>query len=125
MRLSTLAMLTAALMAGCGSDRADRTQRFRNLSQPELAEIHARFDELKRKGAPLNLRSQQIPAVVARLDPVGVTIRGDSAWIHVDGVFDDKVYVFVNGIGESRADKEIILSAGERQPPEVLWRQPR
>src|SRR4249919_3391519 len=122
MRFPVIALLVVVLIAGCDNNRAEKTERVRNLSQPELAEIFARLDELQRKGAPSNLSSQQIPPVVARLKPEGVVIRDNSAWIHIAGVFDDKVYVFVNGLGGAQADGEIVLSPGEREPQEVLWR---
>ncbi|TCZ78325.1 hypothetical protein [Lysobacter sp. N42] len=125
MRLVTAVLLSVALVAGCSNDRAEKTARIRNLSASELAEIHASLDELKRTGAPMNLRSEQVPPAVARLQPDGVMFRGDSAWIHVAGHVDDKVYLFVNGLGESQSEREIVLSAGELEPQQVLWRQSR
>lgn len=124
LRLLAIVLLAMALVS-CGNDRAERTARIRNLSQPELVEIYSRLDELQRQGATMTLTHQQIPSVVARLEPEGVMIRGNSAWIHVAGAFDDKVYVFVNGLGETQGEMEIVLDPGEAQPRQVLWQQSR
>jgi hypothetical protein len=116
----------ALLLAGCSCDKGGAAQRARRLTQEQLGALHVKLtDALPANSAFYQLPADQFPAELASLKPMSIIYRGSFASVHLSGCMDDKVYLHVRGLGKEPSLREVVLSLGELEQQETLWRAQR
>ena len=120
-------LLFSLMFSGCGGNE-EAAQRMRALSDQRLESLF-RFAQTFQKttearGELRKLHIETIPTELKDLNPKSVRFFfGSKLGIHVSGCYDDKVYLFVEGLDPEQGRPQVLLSPGENQGTEVLWQE--
>ena len=122
-RLLTIDSLSA-LLAACGQcgSNGDAIAFASGLSQQRLAQLFRDTQAIDLAGQLeiyIDTRSN-VPDAFKDLKPLYIARDGRRARIHLSGCVDDKVFLFVDGIGNN-GRKEITLQPGEAKDSIALW----
>ena len=117
------------ILVGCGCGGNDKAVlAMRALPQERLESLFNYAQNLHKNGDIdptdfLDFHESPVPRELADLNPKSLRFFGDTVAIHISGCVDDKIYLFVEGAGETEGSKKIVVSLGERKGSEVLWEQ--
>lgn len=112
---------------GCGGN-AEAASLLRALPEEQLASLYGdiqalRGGETNAIPSAMTFPPDVAPKELAALNPKSLQISGGTARIHISGCHDDKVYLFLHGLGSAQDKGTIVLHPGEAQDAETLWEQ--
>jgi hypothetical protein len=122
-------LVLALILVGCGCGGNEEAVRaMQALPQERLESLFNYAQSLHKNGNIdpsdfLDFQESPVPRELADLNPKSLRFFGDTVAIHLSGCVDDKIYLFVEGAGETDRSKKIVVSLGERKGSEVLWEQ--
>jgi hypothetical protein len=123
----SVSILVWLMNAGCG-DNEEAVRAMRALPTKRLETLYQYAQsgyETHKNDLPINFDPKDSPAPqeLADLNPKGMRYFGDTLGVHVSGCVDDKIYLFVEGLEQGSEHKQIVLTLGEWNGSEVLWKK--
>nr|CAP49024.1 putative integron gene cassette protein [uncultured bacterium] len=110
---------------GCGGNQ-EAAREMRELPEERLKSLYQYAKGLQGNGSyqlPVMCDEERdpVPRELADLKPKSIQFFGDTLGIHISGCWDDKVYLFIEGLDPKDGRPKIVLSPGERNGTETLW----